>query len=112
MDDCIFCKIVNGEIPTKFIYQDENLVAFKDIKPIAPVHILIVPKKHISSFREVSEKDREFLGEALLLAKKLAEQEKIADKGYRIGINVGKAGGQLVFHLHIHLIGGWKGGVR
>ena len=108
MKDCIFCKIIKGEIPTNFVYQDEEIVAFRDIKPVAPVHILIVPKLHIDKLQDVTDNERNLLGKMLLVAKEIAEKEKIAESGYRIGINCGKKAGQDVFHLHFHLIGGWK----
>ena len=106
MDNCIFCKIIKGEIPTNFVYQDEEMVAFRDIKPVAPVHILIVPKLHIDKLQDVTDNERNLLGKMLLVAKEIAEKEKIAESGYRIGINCGKKAGQDVFHLHFHLIGG------
>lgn len=108
MDNCIFCKISEGEVPTEFIYQDEDLIAFKDINPKAPVHILIVTKKHISSLNEAGEEDKVLLGRGLLAAKKIAQKQGIAESGYRIGINCGREAGQEVFHFHIHLMGGWK----
>jgi histidine triad (HIT) family protein len=108
MEDCVFCKIIKGEIPTEFVYQDEDFVAFRDIKPAAPVHILIIPKKHLSSLNETEEGDEELLGKALLVAKEIAKKEGIAETGYRIGINCGEQAGQVVFHLHIHLLGGWE----
>jgi len=106
MDSCIFCKIIKGEIPTNFVYQDEEMVAFRDIKPVAPVHILIVPKLHIDKLQDVTDNERNLLGKMLLVAKEIAEKEKIAESGYRIGINCGKEAGQIVSHLHFHLIGG------
>jgi histidine triad (HIT) family protein len=108
MERCVFCKIIKGEIPTKFVYQDEQIVAFRDIKPLAPVHILIVPKFHLDKLQDVSDNEKELLGKMLLVAKEIAEKEKIDESGYRIGINCGRAAGQIVFHLHFHLLGGWK----
>lgn len=105
MDD-IFCKIIKGEIPTEFLYQDEDLAVFKDINPKAPVHLLIVPKKHISSVNEVANEDQMLLGKMLLTAKKLAQDFGVAESGYRLIINNGPDSGQLVFHLHMHLLGG------
>lgn len=108
MKNCIFCKIIKGEIPKDFVYQDEEIVAFRDIKPVAPVHVLIVAKLHIDKLQDVTDNERNLLGKMLIVATKIAEKEKIAESGYRIGINCGKGAGQLVFHLHFHLIGGWK----
>jgi histidine triad (HIT) family protein len=108
MDDCLFCKIVKEEIPTNFLYQDEDFVAFKDINPKAPVHILIVTRKHLPSLNEAGEEDQALLGKGLLVAREIAKKEGILEGGYRIGINVGQGAGQEVFHLHIHLLGGWK----
>ncbi|PIU32964.1 histidine triad nucleotide-binding protein [Candidatus Woesebacteria bacterium CG_4_10_14_0_2_um_filter_39_14] len=110
MKDCLFCKIIKGEIPTEFLYQDENVVAFHDLHPKAPVHILIVPKKHIDKLQDISDNDKELLGQLLLAAKKIAGQEKIGE-GFKIVINCGQKGGQEIFHLHVHLLGGWEGGV-
>ncbi len=109
MKDCLFCKIIKGEIPTNFVYQDEKVVAFRDINPKAPVHILVVPKKHLEKLQEVDDNEKDLLGELLLAAKKIAEKEKIANLGYKIMINCGEGGGQVIPHLHIHLLGGWKG---
>jgi len=110
MTDCLFCKIIKGEIPTEFVYQDKDVVAFRDINPKAPVHILIVPKKHIAKLQDISDNDKEVLGQLLLAAKKIASQEKI-EQGFKIVINCGQKGGQEIFHLHVHLLGGWGGGV-
>lgn len=110
MADCIFCKIIKGESPAKFVYQDEQIVAFKSIDPAAPVHILIIPKKHIEKLQDMSDNESDLLGKLILTAKKIAIQEKI-NQGFKIIINCGREGGQEVFHLHVHLLGGWKGGV-
>jgi histidine triad (HIT) family protein len=104
--DCIFCKIVAGDIPSTIVYEDEELMAFRDIEPLAPVHILIIPKAHIASTAELSIDHQEFIGKLILLAGKLAEQENIASSGYRLVINNGRDGGQVVTHLHLHLLGG------
>ena len=108
MKDCIFCKIIEKKIPADIVFEDERVVVFKDIKPKAPIHLLIVPKKHIISVNEIEEKDKEIMGELLLVAKKMAEENKIKDFGYKLAINVGEGAGQEVSHLHIHLLGGWK----
>jgi len=109
MEKCIFCKIIRGEAGAEFVYKDEDLIAFKDIKPSAPVHILIVPKKHIESVREVQDEDREILGKIILTAKKIAEDLGVAESGYRLVINNGRGAGQLVPHLHLHLLASKKG---
>ncbi len=104
--DCIFDQIVAGKIPTQFLYQDNEIVAFRDIHPLAPVHILIIPKKHIPSLAGMTEADLPLIGRMTGVANKLAIQEGIAEKGYRIVINTGKEGGQVIPHLHLHLLGG------
>ena len=106
MKDCIFCRIVKREIPKEFVYKDDELIAFDDIYPLAPIHILIVTKKHIGGIQTAKKGDQELLGKMVLAAKKIAEKEKL--KGYKLFFNCGKLGGQGVFHLHLHLIGGWK----
>jgi histidine triad (HIT) family protein len=103
---CIFCKIVAGEIPNDTVYQDEEIIAFRDIKPQAPVHIIIIPRKHIASLSDLSPSDSALVGRMVMVANKLAKKEGIAEKGYRLVINCGKEGGQLVPHLHLHLVGG------
>jgi len=108
MEKCVFCDIVSGKIPGDIIYQDEDFLAFRDIHPMAPVHIVIIPKAHISSLAEVGERQEGLIGRLILLAKKLAEKEGIAEKGYRLAINCGSEGGQVVPHLHLHLLGGRK----
>lgn len=102
----IFTKIINGEIPGDIVYRDDKVVAFRDINPIAPVHILIVPIKEIVSVRDVTEQDEATLGRMMIAARKIAEQEGIAETGYRLIINNGEHAGQEVFHLHLHLVGG------
>ncbi len=108
MSDCLFCKIVAGEIPCDKVFENELLIAFRDISPVSPNHILIIPKKHISSLNELSEEDRFLAGEMLLSAKKIAKSEKINLSGYRTVFNTNDDGGQTVFHIHMHLIGGRK----
>lgn len=103
--DCLFCKIVNGEIPAKRVYEDDLCVAFSDIAPQAPVHLLIVPRRHIASVSEAEAEDKEMLGHLLWVGAKLAEKQNLA-KGYRLTINTGDEGGQTVDHLHVHLLGG------
>ena len=108
MDACIFCKLISGEMPGTILYKDEELTAFRDIHPVAPTHILIVPNKHISSVNEVLPEDEPVLGRLFTLARKLAEQEGIDENGYRLIVNTGAHGGQVVFHLHMHLMGGQR----
>jgi histidine triad (HIT) family protein len=106
MDDCIFCKIAAGEIPSEFLYQDDDMIAFRDINPLAPVHILVVTKKHIPSLIELSDADLPLVAGMVKVANQLAESEGIAGRGYRLVVNCGKEGGQVVQHLHLHLLGG------
>lgn len=106
--DCIFCKIVKGEIPSKKVFENDKVLAFHDIQPLAPAHVLVIPKKHIASMNEAEEEDRELLGEVLLTAKKVAGELGIADGGYRLINNVGSDGGQVVYHIHVHVLGGEK----
>lgn len=112
MENCIFCKIVNGEIPSNKVYEDDEILAFKDINPAAPVHILVIPKKHITSLNEVEEKDEQLIGRIFLKIKKIANEQGIAEKGYRIVNNCGEDGGQEVPHLHFHILGGKKLGTK
>lgn len=106
--DCIFCKIISGEIPGEKLYKDELVSAFRDIHPVAPTHILIVPNQHIASVNELSEADETITGRMMSVANKLASQEGIAENGYRLIVNTGPHAGQVVYHLHLHLIGGQK----
>ncbi len=105
---CIFCKIVNGEIPTEFLYQDDKLIVFRDINPHAPVHILIVPKKHMRSINDLTENDREIISHMIMVGKDMAKKESVNLSGYKLLFNVERGGGQVIFHLHLHLIGGWE----
>lgn len=104
--DCMFCKIAAGEGDGRVIYQDELTIAFWDIHPAAPVHILIVPKKHINSVNEVSAEDEALLGHLLLVAKQIAQAQGVSESGYRLSINTGPDAGQSVFHIHVHLMAG------
>lgn len=106
MKDCIFCKIIKAEIPTEIIYQDEQIIVFKDINPKAPVHLLIVPKKHLPSVNDLEEEDIQLIGKLVLVAKKMAKEQKVAKPGYRLIINSGPDSGQIVDHIHLHLLGG------
>lgn len=103
--DCLFCKIAHGEISTKLVAETEQVVAFKDVNPQAPVHILVIPREHISSLNELETSHGEIMQSILLTIKNLAEQENL-EKGYRVVVNVGSHGGQTVGHLHFHLLGG------
>jgi histidine triad (HIT) family protein len=105
-NDCTFCKVITGEIPGDKVYSDEQVTAFRDINPVSPTHILIVPNKHISSINSISTTDEQLLGHMLNVARQLAEKENIQDNGYRLIINTGPDAGQVVFHLHLHLLGG------
>lgn len=104
--DCIFCKISNKEIPANIVFEDDDIVAFKDINPIAPVHVLIIPKKHISSVTELKNGDAMLVGNIILAAKKIAENLNISEGGYKLLVRVGKNGGQEIGHIHVHLLGG------
>jgi len=104
--DCIFCKIVAGEVPGDFVYRDEDVAAFRDVNPVAPTHVLIVPTKHIPSLVGLSDSDLPLIERMVKVGNDLAKKEGISEKGYRLVINVGKDGTQLVQHLHLHLIGG------
>ena len=106
--DCIFCQIVRGQTDTEMLYQSDTLVVFKDINPHAPVHLLLVPKRHIRSINDLSDADREILAELTMVAKEMAREHGVARSGYKLLYNVEKGGGQLIFHLHMHLLGGWK----
>lgn len=106
--DCIFCKIVRGELPAKKIFENDHVLAFHDIQPAAPVHALVIPKKHIASMNEAGEEDREILGEVLLAAQRVANELGVAESGYRLINNVGVDGGQVVYHIHVHVLGGEK----
>ncbi len=105
-EDCIFCRIIAGELPADFVYRDDEIVAFRDVHPVAPVHILIVPVRHIESLQALAPDDVGLMGRMIFRARALAEQEGVAVSGYRLVINNGPDGGQLVPHLHIHLVGG------
>jgi histidine triad (HIT) family protein len=108
MEDCIFCKIAQGTIPSKKIYEDDRVLAFHDIEPQAPVHMLVIPKKHIASMNEVEAADAELMGHMLLTAQRIAKEAGLEESGYRIINNCGKNAGQLVFHIHFHVLGGEK----
>ena len=106
MKECLFCKIVDKKIPSEIVFESDKLLAFKDIDAQAPVHILIIPKEHITTTNDLSNKHKELLGDILLTAKKLASDYDIAEDGYRMVFNCNKGGGQAVYHIHMHLLGG------
>ena len=104
--DCLFCRIVAGEVSADIVYQDQRAVAFRDINPQAPVHILVIPREHMESLDEASQKDEAQLGHLLRVAARVANEQGLSDSGYRTVINTGAGAGQSVFHLHLHLLGG------
>ena len=106
-ENCTFCKIIKGEKSADFLYQDVSLVVFKDIRPHAPVHLLIVPREHIRSLNDLKEKDKDIIFKMVVKAKEMAKEHSIAESGYRLVFNVERGGGQVIFHLHLHLLGGW-----
>lgn len=106
MSDCLFCKIAAKAIPAKLVHEDEQSVAFDDINPQAPVHTLVIPRRHVASMAELNEADAGLLGHLLLVGNQVAKQKGIAEGGYRLVVNTGRNGGQTVFHLHLHLLGG------
>jgi histidine triad (HIT) family protein len=106
MSTCTFCNIIADKAPSEKIYHDDLVTAFKDIHPVAPIHILIVPNKHIDSMNEVSTQDEGLIGHMFVIARQIAEQKGISSSGFRLIINTGKDGGQVIYHLHLHLIGG------
>jgi len=103
---CVFCKIVKGELPAKVVYEDDLVMAFHDINPQAPVHVLVIPKEHIPTLNDLEERHKELIGHIFLVIKKIAEELGIAESGYRVLVNCNRDGGQEVYHLHYHLLGG------
>ena len=106
--DCIFCKIINKEIPSKIVYEDDEVLAFEDIAPQAPVHIVVIPKKHIAKITEIEKEDEALIGKIYSVINKIAGEKQIAEEGFRVIINCGENGGQEVKHVHFHLLGGKK----
>ena len=106
--DCIFCQIAHGRTDTEIVCETDNLVVFKDINPHAPVHLLFVPKKHIRSINDLTAADHEILAELIMVARDMANEHGVSKSGYKLLYNVEKGGGQVIFHLHLHLIGGWR----
>ncbi len=106
MEDCIFCKIINKEIPASIVFEDEKMIAFNDIYPQAPIHVLLIPREHFASLNDIPEEKKSILSHLLLKARQIAQEKGIAEKGYRIVLNTEKDSGQEVFHIHFHLLGG------
>ena len=106
MEDCLFCKIIKGEVPSQKVYEDEEILAFKDIHPAAPIHILVIPKKHIDSLAQMQVEDEEMIGKIYHVINQIAEEQGFKENGYRVIVNCGKDGGQEVMHLHFHLLAG------
>jgi histidine triad (HIT) family protein len=106
--DCIFCQIAHGRTDTDILFQTDTLVVFKDINPHAPVHLLIVPKKHVRSVNDLTDADQEILSELIMVAKKMAKEQGVSKSGYKLLFNVERGGGQVIFHLHLHLIGAFR----
>ena len=111
-ENCLFCKIIKGEVPSDKVYENEYVYAFKDIHPVAPIHILVIPKTHIRSLNEVTEDNIEYLNQIMLSIKEIAKICKVEENGYRVISNCGSDGGQVVEHLHFHLLGGKKLGAK
>ena len=108
MDECIFCKIARGELPATIVYSDEQVTAFRDIHPVSPTHILVIPNKHIPSTNDIMYQDEQLLGHMLAVVKPIADKEGITDSGYRLIVNTGPDANQVVFHLHLHILGGQR----
>ncbi len=106
MEECLFCKIIKGEIPCKKVYEDEEILAFHDINPAAPIHILVIPKKHITSLAHLKEEDEKIVGRIYTVINEIAEKNQFKEDGYRVIVNCGKNGGQEVMHLHFHILAG------
>ena len=112
MENCLFCKIVNGKIPSEKVYEDDEIIAFKDINPVAPIHILLIPKKHIPSLAYIEKEDEALIGKIYSTIKKIAEDNGFKEKGFRVIANCGEDGGQEVMHIHFHIIAGEKLGTK
>ena len=112
MEDCLFCKIVKGEIPSSKVYEDKEILAFKDINPAAPIHILVIPKKHIASLADMEKEDEQVVGRIYGVINQIAEEQGVKQNGYRVIVNCGKDAGQEVMHLHFHLLAGTKFGEK
>ncbi len=112
MEDCIFCKIIKREIPSEIVYEDEKVIVFNDVNPAAPIHILVVPKKHIATLLEVSEEDDTLISYIYQVINKIAKERGFAENGFRVIANCGKDSGQEVMHIHFHVLGGKKLGAK
>jgi len=108
MEDCIFCKIVKGDIPCSRVYESDNVLAFDDISPMAPVHVIVIPKRHIATVMDLGDADTTLMAEILTAVQEVARIKGIDEKGFRMTINCNEEGGQIVFHLHVHVLGGKK----
>ena len=106
--DCVFCKIINKELSAVIVYEDDKIIVFKDTQPLAPIHFLVVPKKHIPSVDNLKIEDKELIGDIILTAQKVSRNYNLNNSGCKLVFNVGKGGGQMVDHLHLHLLGGWE----
>lgn len=106
MSDCLFCKINNGDIPAAILYQDDDVTVFRDVSPQAPVHFLVIPKKHISTINDLQSNDAELIGKMMLAAKNVAAEQGVAEDGFRTTMNCNENGGQSVYHIHLHVLGG------
>ena len=111
-EDCIFCKIIKGEIPSNKVYEDDELLAFYDINPATPIHILVIPKKHIDSLAKIEKEDEALIGKIYTVINKIAEEKGFKEDGYRVIVNCGENGGQEVMHLHFHILAGTKLGEK
>ena len=112
MNDCLFCKIIKGEIPCSKVYEDDEVLAFKDRNPAAPIHILVIPKKHIDSIAKLEKEDEPLVGKIYSVIDKIAEEQGVKEDGFRVIVNCGRDGGQEVMHLHFHLLAGAKLGQK
>ncbi|MCW8831583.1 MAG: histidine triad nucleotide-binding protein [Gammaproteobacteria bacterium] len=106
MSDCLFCKILDGEIPCDRVYENEHVIAFRDVNPQAPTHVLVIPHQHISTVNDLTEENKNIVGEMMLAAQAVAKQEGIEETGYRLIMNCNEGAGQTVFHIHLHILGG------
>lgn len=106
MSDCLFCKILDGEIPCDKVFENDHVIAFRDVNPQAPTHVLVIPRKHISTINDLTSDDKNIVGEMMLAAQEVAKQEGIEESGYRLIMNCNEGAGQTVFHIHLHILGG------
>ena len=106
MSDCLFCKIVSGDIPAEKVFENDHVIGFQDLNPQAPTHVLIIPKKHVSTINDLQDEDRALVGEMFMAARQIAADQGLAEKGYRTVMNCNEEAGQTVFHIHLHLLGG------